>query len=64
MPATSARQRQFFGLVRAIQQGRTKGSARARKVAGSISAKDAADFARQPSPRTFGEVVRRSREPR
>ena len=48
MPAKSEKQRRFFGLVRAIQKGDKSAkdaSPAARKVAGSISAKDAGDFA-------------------
>jgi len=48
MPSKSEKQRRFFGLVRAIQKGdksSSSASPAARKVAGSISAKDAGDFA-------------------
>ena len=47
MPATSEKQRKFFGLIRGIQKGTAKGSSRARKVARSISPADARDFARK-----------------
>lgn len=48
MPSSSERQRRFFGLVRGVQSGKVKPSsvsAGVRKVARSISAKDAGDFA-------------------
>lgn len=48
MPSKSDRQRRFFGLVRAVQKGEKPSSEvgpEVRKVAGSISSKDAGDFA-------------------
>lgn len=48
MPSHSEKQRRFFGLVRAVQKGEKPShevSPEIRKVAGSISAKDAGDFA-------------------
>ncbi len=48
MPSHSEKQRRFFGLVRAVQKGEKAShevSPEVRKVAGSISAKDAGDFA-------------------
>lgn len=48
MPAQSEKQRRFFGLVHAVQKGEKaphEVSPQVRKVAGSISKKDAADFA-------------------
>lgn len=48
MPSHSEKQRHFFGLVRAVQKGEKPAhevSPEVRKVAGSISAKDAGDFA-------------------
>lgn len=49
MPSHSERQRKFFGLVRAVQKGETsptKVGPGVRKVAKSISDKDAGDFAK------------------
>jgi len=48
MPAHSEQQKKFFGLVRGVQSGKvhpSKVSADVRKVARSISSKDAGDFA-------------------
>lgn len=49
MPSKSERQQRFFGLVRAVQKGETPSSKvgpGVKKVAQSISAKDAGDFAK------------------
>lgn len=48
MPSSSKKQQRFFGLVRAVQKGEKSSSdvsPEVRKVANSISAKDASDFA-------------------
>src|ERR1017187_6152536 len=48
MPSVSKKQKRFFGLIRAVQTGakpEDEVSSRLRKVAHSISAKDASDFA-------------------
>jgi hypothetical protein len=49
MPSSSEKQRKFFGLVRAVQKGKvspSKVGSGVSKVAKSISAKDAGDFAK------------------
>lgn len=54
MPATSERQRRFFGAVVALKRGKLKGaSAELKKAAKSVSDADAADFARRTE--TAGE---------
>ena len=45
MPATSKKQQRFFGLVKAIQEGKSTGSSKAREAASSMSKKDVRDFA-------------------
>ena len=45
MSATSEKQRKFFGFVRGIQKGMSKGSVKAMKVAHSISPMKAKEFA-------------------
>ena len=47
MPAKSEAQRKFFGLVRGIQKGESKGSAKAKKAAKTMSAKSVRDFAKK-----------------
>ena len=45
MPSTSKKQQRFFGLVKSIQEGRTKGTGQAQQAANSMSQKDVKDFA-------------------
>ena len=47
MPATSEKQKKFFGLVRGIQKGVSRESAKAMKAAHSISPMKAREFARK-----------------
>lgn len=70
MPAKSEKQRRFFGVVRAIQKGdksASSASPAARKVAGSISAKDAGDFAKSVAElkikKAVLEILKDIREP-
>jgi hypothetical protein len=70
MPAKSKKQQRFFGLVRAIQKGdksASTASPAARKVAGSISAKDAGDFAKSVAElkikKAVLEILKDAREP-
>jgi hypothetical protein len=48
MPSTSKQQQRFFGLVKAIQEGKATGSSKAREAASSMSSKDVTDFASTP----------------
>jgi hypothetical protein len=48
MPSTSKKQQRFFGLVKAIQEGKATGSSKAREAASSMSGKDVTDFASTP----------------
>jgi hypothetical protein len=48
MPSTSKKQQRFFGLVKAIQEGKATGSSKAREAASSMSSKDVTDFASTP----------------
>ena len=70
MPASSEKQRRFFGLVRSIQKGDKSAagaSPAARKVAKSISAKDASDFAsskaESKTKKAVLEMLKNSQEP-
>ena len=45
MPSTSKKQQRFFGLVKAIQEGKATGSGKAEEAAESMSKKDVGDFA-------------------
>jgi len=45
MPSTSKKQQRFFGLVKAIQEGKATGSGKAEEAAESMSKKDVSDFA-------------------
>lgn len=70
MPSSSEKQRRFFGLVRAIQKGDKSASGAspaARKVAKSISAKDASDFAsskaESKTKKAVLEMLKNSQEP-
>lgn len=46
MPSKSKQQRKFFGIVRAIQEGKMKGaSEEAKKAAENMSASDVKDYA-------------------
>lgn len=45
MPSTSKKQQRFFGLVKAIQEGKATGSGKAEAAAESMSNKDVTDFA-------------------
>ena len=45
MPAKSVKQRKFMGIVRAIQEGKMKGSKGAEKAASSMSKEDVKDYA-------------------
>lgn len=46
MPAQSKKQQRFFGLVKAIQEGKATGSGKAEEAAASMSEKDVRDFAK------------------
>ena len=49
MPATSKKQQRFFGLVKAIQEGKATGSSKARDVAESMSEESVGHYASTPS---------------
>jgi len=60
MPSVSEKQRKFFGLVRAVQKGEKPSgevSSALSKVAKSISAKDAADFASSVAETKTKQVI-------
>lgn len=70
MPSTSERQRRFFGLVRAVQKGeKPEGevSPEVRKVAKTVSPKDAGDFASSvaelKNKKAMIEILKDIREP-
>jgi hypothetical protein len=70
MPSSSEKQRRFFGLVRAVQKGEKPSSEvgpEVRKVAGSISSKDAGDFAKSvvelKTKKAVLEMLKDIREP-
>jgi len=46
MPAQSKKQQRFFGLVKAIQEGKATGSGKAEQAAASMSEEDVRDFAK------------------
>lgn len=45
MPSSTEKQRKFFGFVRAIQEGKAHGSAKAEKAAREVSVADVKAFA-------------------
>ncbi len=46
MPAKSKKQQRFFGLIKSIQEGKTKGTARTRKIARNITKKAVDEYAK------------------
>jgi hypothetical protein len=61
MPSTSKKQQRFFGLVKAIQEGKATGSGKAEEAAQSMSKKDVSDFA---STEHKGLPEKQAQEPR